>query len=264
MNMNDIFKELFNPIRAEEKLKNQTIAFLAQRTQGYTRTTIKPHKYPLYATVCICFLFMLFGGRWLYFTPTAQISIDINPSIEMSINRFDQVIDINDFNEDGRKLADSLNIKYMNYADAVEQVLNNDTITALLSNNEVVTITVIGPDRRQSAKILSGVEVCAEERCNTYCFFASSEEVADAHGMGLSCGKYRAFLELQLLDPNITPEAVQEMTMREIQDLIDRLSTDSENNFSSYDNRQNRHHGDGCGHGRGCRNRRTEQRNAGE
>ena len=53
MNMNDIFKELFKPIRAKEELKNQTIAFLAQRTQGYTTTTVKPHKYPLYATVCI-------------------------------------------------------------------------------------------------------------------------------------------------------------------------------------------------------------------
>ncbi len=199
---------------------------------------------------------MLFGGHWLYFTPTAEISIDINPSIEMSINRFDQVIVINDFNEDRRKLADSLNIKYMNYADAVEQVLNNDTITALLSDDEVMTITVTGADGQQSARILSGVEACAEERRNTYCFYASSEEVADAHGMGLSCGKYRAFLELQLLDPNITPEAV-----REIRDLIDRLSTDSENNSSSYDNRQNGHHGYGGGHGRGWRNRRTEQQN---
>lgn len=30
------------------------------------------------------------------------------------------------------------------------------------------------------------------------------EEVASAHETGLSCGKYRAFLELQLLDPDIT------------------------------------------------------------
>lgn len=264
MNMNDIFKELFQPIRAGEELKNQTIAFLEQRTQGYTGTIVKPHKYPLYATVCICVLFMLFGGHWLYFTPTAQISIDINPSIEMSINRFDQVIAINDFNEDGRKLADSWNIKYMNYADAVEQVLNDDAVTALLSNDEVMTITVIGPDGRQSAKILSGVEACAEERRNTYCFFAASEEVADAHGMGLSCGKYKAFLELQRLAPNITPEAVREMTMREIRDLIERLSTDSENNPSSYDNRQNGHYGHGGGDGRGWRHGRTEQQSAEE
>ncbi len=236
--------------------------------RGYAGAVSWSHRYSGSGTmryhVTFCFLLMLFGGHWLYFTPTAEINIDINPSIEMSINRFDQVIDINDFNEDGQKLADSLNIKYKNYADAVEQVLNNDTVTALLSNNEVMTITVTGVDGQQSAKILSGVEAFAEERRNTYCFYASSEEVADAHEMGLSCGKYRAFLELQLLDPNITPETVQEMTMREIRDLIDLLSTDSGNNSSSYDNQQNGHHGYGGGHGRGWRNRRTEQQNAGE
>ena len=242
MNMNSIFKELFKPIHAKEELKNQTIAFLAERTQGYKRQIAKSHKHSFYAIVCMCLLFMLFGGHWLYFTPTAQISIDINPSIEMSINRFEQVIFVNDFNEDGRELVDSLKIKYKNYANAVEQILDNDTIAALLSNNEVMTITVIGPDERQSAKILSGVEACTAKRRNTYCFFVSTEEVAEAHGMGLSCGKYRAFLELQLLDPNITLEAVQKMTMREIRDLIDCLSTDKENNSSSYNNRQNGHH----------------------
>ena len=137
--------------------------------------------------------------------------------------------------------------------------MDNDTIAALLSNNEVMTTTVIGPDERQSAKILSGVEACTAKRRNTYCFFVSTEEVAEAHGMGLSCGKYRAFLELQLLDPNITLEAVQKMTMREIRDLIDCLSTDKENNSSSYNNRQNGHHRHG-GDGQRWRNGNHSQK----
>lgn len=251
MNMNDIFKELFTPIQAEEELKNRTKAFLAKKTQGYTGIKTENHKYPLYAAACVCLLFILFGGRWLYFTPTAKISIDINPSIEMSVNRFDQVISVNDFNEDGRELSGTLDIKYRNYMDAVQQILNNDTIAALLSDNEVMTITVIGPDGRQSAKILSGVEAYAAQHNNTYCYFASSEEAAAAHNMGMSCGKYRALLELQLLDPDITSEEVQRMTMREIRDLLDNLSTDGENNPSPYDDWEGGHHGHGGGHGRG-------------
>lgn len=257
MNMNNIFKELFSSVQAEEELKNQTKAFLARKTQGYTKLKTKNRKYFLYTAACVCLFFMLFGGHWLYFTPIAQISIDINPSIEMSINRFEQVIFVNDFNEDGREFSDTLNIKYKNYADAIEQILNNDIITALLSDNEVMTITVIGSDGQRSAKILSGVEACTARQNNTYCYFASSEEVAVAHEMGLSCGKYRAFLELQLLDSNITSETVQRMTMREIRELIDRLSSDSENHSSSYNNRGNGYHGRGGGHGQGWRNGET-------
>ena len=256
MNMNHMIKELFGPIQAEEELKNRTKAFLATKTQGYTRRRTINRTYPLYAAVCACCFFMLFGGHWLYFTPAAQISIDINPSIEMSINRFGRVVAVNEFNGDGRELSAALDIKYRSYTDAIRQILDNDTIAELLSDNEIMTITVIGRDRRQSAEILSDVEACTAKQNNTYCFFASSEEVAQAHETGLSCGKYRAFLELESLDPDITCETVKGMTMREIRDLINSLSTSGEDHLSSYNNRGNGHHGHSGGHGRGWRNGR--------
>lgn len=251
MSMNKVFKELFGPIQAEEELKNRTRAFLAEMTRGYTGM----RRYRVYAAACACMLLMLFGGRLLYFTPTARISIDINPSIELGINRFNRVISVNGFNEDGQELSNDLDIKNRNYTKAIDQIINCDSIAAMLSGDEVMTITVIGPDGRQSARILSEIEMCTAKQSNTYCYFALSEEVAAAHETGLSCGKYRAFLELQLLDPEITPETVQGMTMREIRDLIRRLSGDGEDDEAPYNNRGNGAHGHGggrgCGNGRG-------------
>lgn len=258
MNMNDTFQEMFGPIQAEEKLKEQTKTFLLKKTNGYTG--IRPEKriYHLCTAACICLLFTLFGGYWLYLTPTAQISIDINPSIEMNINRFDQVISINNFNEEGRELSDALDVKYKNYTDAIEEILSHDTVVKLLSGNEIMTITVIGSDSSQAAKMLSEIHKCTAGHRNTYCYFASSEDVAGAHERGLSCGKYSAFLELQFLDPDITPEMVKGMTMREIRDLINSLSTDRESDAPSIDNRGNGH-GHGSGHGKRWRNGGTEQ-----
>ena len=264
MTMNKIFKELFGPIQAGEELKECTKAFLAEQTHGYARTLAKRRRYPVYAVACACLLFVLLGGRWLYFTPTAEISIDINPSIELGVNRFDRVIAVNGFNEDGQELSNALDIKYKNYVEAMEQILHHDSIRALLSGDEVMAITVVGPDGQQSAKILSGVEMCTAGQSNTYCYFARSEDVAAAHEAGLSCGKYRAFLELQLLDPDITPETVQGMTMRKIRELIDSLSSDSGNDTTSYNNRGNGHHGYGGGHRNGWRNGKTEQQTIGK
>lgn len=256
MIMNNTFKELFDPIQAEEELKNRTKAFLAQKTQRYTRVAEKKRR--VYAAACACMLLVLFGGRWLYFTPTATISIDINPSIELNINRFDRVVSVEGFNEDGRELSNALDIKYKNYAEAIEEIVNDDSILSLLSGDEIMTITVIGLDGQQSAKLLSGVELCTAEQSNTYCYFAQSEEVAAAHETGLSCGKYRVFLELRLLDPDITPETVQGMTMREIRERIDRLAADSGNEASPYNSWENGHHGHSDGHGNGWRSGRTE------
>lgn len=287
--MNNAFKELFGPIRAEEDLKERTKAFLARETRSYAKAPAARRRYPVYAA-CVCLLFLLLGGRWLYFTPTAEISIDINPSIELSVNRFDRVIAVTAFNEDGQELSRELDVKYKDYAQAVEQVLHHDSVAALLSGGEVMSITVVGPDGHQSAKLLSGVEACAAGQNNIDCYSARPEEAAAAHEAGLSCGKYRAFLELQRLDPDITPEAVQGMTMREIRDLIDRLSAGSDddvpssvggwgnghhgsggqgngsqgNPASSGGNGNgggNGYHGGGNGHGNGRRNGRTEQQN---
>ena len=45
---------------------------------------------------------------------------------------------------------------------------------------------------------------------------------------GLSCGKYRAFLELQRLDPDATVEEVRGMTMGELLRRIESLSPEGE------------------------------------
>lgn len=224
MTMNNAIKEIFGPIRAEEELKERTKAFLAQKTGNYVRAPAARRGYPVYAAACACLLFLLLGGRWLYFTPTAEISMDINPSIELSVNRFDRVIAVTAFNEDGQELSRELDVKHMDYAQAVEQVLTHDSIAALLSVGEMMSITVVGQDAQQSAKLLSGVEGCVAGKSNIDCYSARPEETAAAHEAGLSCGKYRAFLELQCLDPDVTPEDVQGMTMREIRDLIGSLS----------------------------------------
>lgn len=257
MNDYDMVKQAFNQIQAEEALKSSTRRFLAQKTKGYTKAA--KQQYHIYAAACACLLFLLVGGRWLYFTPTSAISIDINPSLELGVNRFDRIISVEGLNADGREFAKGLDIKYKNYADAMDQILENKSITALLSNDEIMTITITGLNEIQSAEILSEIETCTAGQRNTYCYFSSPSEAAAAHEAGLSYGKYRAFLELQILDPDITPEAIQNMTMRELRDLIDRLSVDHENETSSDSDREYGGHGSGSGHRNRQRNRKDSE-----
>lgn len=246
--LNEKLKDVFDQVQAEEDLKEKTRAFLARKTQEYKKARTVKYKYLIPAAACLIFVLFGFGGYWLYFTPTADISVDINPSIELGINRFDKVVSVSSYNDDGQDLLDSINIKYMDYTEAVDQILASENIAALLDNDAVMTITVVGSDGEQSARLLSGVESCTEGQKNTHCYCADSDEVSQAHQMGLSYGKYRAYLELQALDTDITPEEVQGMTMREIRDLIDSLSGDGEAETQA-DN--NGYHKNGNGHGNG-------------
>lgn len=257
--MNDKIRQAFDQIQAEDELKDKTKDFIFQKTKGYRQTKAANFKYLASAFACVAFL--LIGGYWLYFIPTVQISIDINPSVELGVNRFNRIISFESYNDDGDKLTDSLDIKFMDYSEAVNKIIDSEEILTLLENDEVMTIAVVGTDDLQSEEILSNMQSCTDGRKNSYCYYTHSEEVEKAHESGLSYGKYKAFLELQKLDPTITVEEIQGMTMREIRDRISQLSGNGDDNGEN--NRKNNgasrenHSGNGSRH-RGAKGRNTQ------
>ena len=119
---------------------------------------------------------------------------------------------------------------------------------ALLAQGELVSITVL-EDGEKSAEMLSQISACGYASSpNVTCQIANREEINNAHHAGLSFGKYRAFLELHALDPSITPEQIQGLTMREIRDWIARLSEDDSGNTQGNETQNS---GNGHGQGRG-------------
>lgn len=247
--MESKIKAAFGAIRAGEELKSSTKAFIAQKTRSFVKRRALNFKMLLPAAAAVCVALFLFAGVRLYFTPTARISIDINPSLELEINRFDRVIAVNALNEDGGELARSLDIKFADYDDAIRRILENKSVEALLSENEVMTITVIEANSAQSERILSDMRTCANGHNNVYCHSASSEEASAAREFGLSFGKYRAYLELRGLDPDVTPGEIQGMTMREIRDRIAALQSGDHGSELPPTTGGNGHHGNGNGHG---------------
>ncbi|HJA93216.1 MAG TPA: hypothetical protein H9717_08930 [Candidatus Eisenbergiella merdipullorum] len=241
-------KEAFHEIHAEEELKKKTKAFLFQKLQAPSgcRTGRLWHLVPVMA--CLLLIAVVGGGWRLYFTPTAAISIDVNPSLELEINRFDRVLSVKGYNDDGQSLADSLDIRFMDYDDAVRQILESTAVTDLLSRDAALTIAVTGSDEEQCGRILSDMESCTSGHENAHCYSTDSAETEKAHELGLSLGKYNAFLVLQELDPDITPEEVQNMTMREIRDLIEALSPGGQENEEEHEGHHGRGHGAEEGH----------------
>ncbi len=236
--MDDKLREAFDQIKAENGLKQKTKDFIMEKTRGYTRAKLV--NYRRFASAFVCIALLLMGGRWLYFTPTVEISIDINPSIELGVNRFDRIVSLESYNDDGKAIINSLNVKFMNYSDAVNQIIESEDIVSLLSNDEVMTIAVIGWETEQFEEIFSTMQSCTVGKRNVYCYSAQGEEVEAAHKAGLSYGKYKAFLEVQELNPNITVSEIQHMTMREIRELIDELSQNGEKERDSSDQEKGR------------------------
>ena len=115
--------------------------------------------------------------------------------------------------------------------DILEELLSEQTVEAYLADGAVMAVTVAGSDEENTNQILENVETCTAGHSNISCHSGDIEEMHEAHSEGLSLGKYRAYLELKALDPTFTPDDIWDLSMREIRDLIDALSsTDTDEN----------------------------------
>ncbi|MDE5596231.1 MAG: hypothetical protein K2J04_00165 [Lachnospiraceae bacterium] len=197
----------------------------------------------------VCFLFVILGqkGYSAYFTSVSTISIDVNPSIELDVNQFEKVIDVKSYNEDGEIIISAVNIRFLDYREALEQLLQNENLAQYLTQEQLVVITVFGADEKRNTEMLTDLTACTGSYRNIECCEGNSEEVAAAHSLGLSYGKYKAFLELQALNPNITIEDIRGLTMRQIRDMIIALLNDENAPIPDSDTRKNRGHGSGQG-----------------
>lgn len=221
--MRERLREALDQVQASQELKERTLAYLERETHGYRRRAAGA---AAWAVAAACCLVLAVTGGVLYFTPTAAISVDVNPSLELEVNRFDRVISVKGYQEDGQALADAVDLSHLSYTEALERLMESETITDCLANGELLSITVVG-DGSQRTAILAQAERWASGSENVSCCAGDPEAVDQAHAAGLSFGKYQAFLELQALDPSVTEEAAAGMTMREIRDRIDALTGDS-------------------------------------
>lgn len=86
MGMNSRIKRAFDAVHAEESLKESTLAFLERRRKGGRVRQGWWAGQRLAMAACALLLALGIGGWWLYFTPTASISIEVNPWIELGVN----------------------------------------------------------------------------------------------------------------------------------------------------------------------------------
>lgn len=242
------FKTGFDQIQADDALKEHTKAYLAQKTNGYRRGPAV-----LYRRIAIiaCFVMLLLagGGYSSYFTSACTISVDVNPSIELDVNRYDRVIAVQSFNEDGAALIAAKNLRFLDYREALSELLADDVMEPYLTQDYLIDITVFGTDNNKSGEILENLANDTSDYENVHCTSGNSKDVKEAHAHGMSCGKYQAFLELYALDPSVTAEEVQNLSMKQIRERIRELSGGSsdstqENSSGTNTNHEEEHHDD--------------------
>jgi hypothetical protein len=74
------------------------------------------------ASAAATFLVMFGIGAWAYASPYSYVSVDVNPSIEYSVNRFNKVLDVKALNDDGEDILNELDLSKLKHDDIDEAV----------------------------------------------------------------------------------------------------------------------------------------------
>ena len=209
--------ELYNAIgkiHASEALKAKTERYVLEEINK--RNQAKAHSHFRFAAVfSAIFLLIIFSGvsYHLYFIPAAYVDMDVNPSVGLTLNRFDRVIGVHAYNEDGAVVLSGADVRFRSYKDPAGILLDAIIANGFLLEDGLVSLTVqsrSGADDillAQLEQVVSAILLNHHANAHTDIFSVSSEVRTNAHEHHVSPAMYIAISELQEVDPTATFES---------------------------------------------------------
>lgn len=242
--MNAIRKSM-SDIRASEELKQNTLRYLKEHQKTAKRATDRVFPIFRYALAAIC-LFLLFGtgGYAVYRKPVSYISIDVNPSIELGINRFDRVVSAEAYNEDGQDILSHVTLHNVPYIQAINKVLESESSYHFLKEDSLLIFTIVSDHSYSMIEELSANEF--SQNYDTLMYSSDAFCMAEAHNYEMSFGRYRAYQELLQYDDSVTIEDCHNMTISELHNRVENCQHHgvTQNQEDTQDQDGSRHHGE--------------------
>ena len=226
--------DAFENVKADPALKQSTIQFLeGKRKKKQPMFSYVPIGKTVAAVCAMVLILIGIGGYSWLLTPVSYVSIDINPSMELALNRLDRVVSVTSYNPQGDELIKNLHLKGKKYIQAIYMITENDRLKQYLQLEEELVLTVAADSSKTALK--AGVEQCCSHIGHGTRSVSVDVEVAQkAHDNGLSVGKYSAYLQLSQYDDSVTIDQCKKMSMAQIHSQIIKHQ-----------------HGTGHGHGHG-------------
>ena len=106
-------QDAFDNVKADSRLKDATKQLLLQEREK-RKSPWRRSWFRLAFAVFAAVLLAGAGYAWVQ-TPVSYVSIDVNPSIEFALNRFDRVMSVTAYNDEGRDIIEALSLKGKEY-----------------------------------------------------------------------------------------------------------------------------------------------------
>lgn len=152
---------------------------------------------------------------------TAQVEVGGTSSIELGLNRLGVVVRVDASDPDLDSQAEGLGLVGKSCTEALEIISADADLQQTMADEGMLVINVSSSSDSQQQGVLSQCETASESfSCETTCMAsrASLHDEAAANGMGAA--RYSVYLQIAQIDPSVTVEQCQDMSMRQLRDLL--------------------------------------------
>jgi hypothetical protein len=171
-------------------------------------------------------------GAWAYASPYTYVSVDVNPSIEFNINRFDRVLDVKAVNDDGETILDQIsldNLKNKSIEAAltitVEQISESGYFDG---DNEGGIVIATSCENMEKADALADqlLQTAMQEtsqngdNVEVDAFSVAPARVQEAKELGVTPGKLNLVEKLQEAAGNSNSEELEEWINKPVKDIM--------------------------------------------
>lgn len=156
---------------------------------------------PWAAGLAACLTAAVLGSGYVWFDQTAVVSLDVNPSVELGLNRLERVVSVTARNDEGQALLADSTVKGLPVDRAVEELLGSGYLSPYLEQNGYVTLSVQSDSGALAGRLNAAAVTAVGTEYQVECHQVDSATLEAAHHYGVTAGKYLALLELQQADP---------------------------------------------------------------
>lgn len=216
--VHDEIREAFGQVRATEQMKQSVSEYLNQNRRKTVKGSIRVSLAPLVSACALLLLCVGIGNWYFQEMPVSYVSVDVNPSVELTLNRRNRVTAAESRNEEGAVVLEHLELEGKDYLEAVEMLVGSRAMQKYLTGDAELTVTVASS---KAEELLSGLENSeVTTHYHGMCRSADMDTVRSAHENDMSLGKYQMYQLLSRYNSELTAEECQSIPMCQLGRLL--------------------------------------------
>lgn len=225
-----------------EKITNKNYV-IGQVIEMKEHVKIKKHIAAWVASAAAIVLVALGGTAYAYYSPYYYVSLDVNPSIEYTINRFDRVLTAKAVNEDGTEILKEVELKNLSNRtidDAISLTVAQIKEDGYFGDNDGdIVIATSGADLKKAEKLANRLKENAEnvagDEVTVEANHVGRDRVEEARKLGTTPGKLNLVQKLQESASDPTAINTEEWLNKPVKDIMKEIKA---NRKDSTDDKQ--------------------------